>query len=213
MTTRRHTPAATGRWRSAASSLALGSALLTAAGCGLLRGPVVTPTTFYVLSSSLDPGPVRQGRALSLGLGPITLPPYLDRPQMVRRVAPNELVFDEFNRWSEPLKENFARLLATDLDKLIEIDRLVPFPWYSTTKMDYAVAVAVMRFEQQPNGDAVLDARWSIRNARGEPYVNRDTHLSRPGGTPPEVAAAMSGMAGDLARDIAVALRELDARR
>lgn len=214
MTTRRRTPAATRRRRSAAaSSLALACALLTAAGCGLLRGPSVTPTTFYVLSSSVDPGQVPQGRVLSLGLGPITLPPYLDRPQMVRRVAPNELAFDEFNRWSESLKENFTRVLGSNLEKLVEIDRLVPFPWYSTTKMDYAVEVTVTRFEQQPDGDAVLDARWSIRNAHGQPYVNRDTHLSRPAGTPQEVAAAMSGMTGDLARDIALALRELDAKR
>lgn len=214
MTTRRRTPAAAGRRRSAAaSSLALACALLTAAGCGLLRGPSVTPTTFYVLSSSADPGQVPQGRPLSVGLGPITLPPYLDRPQMVRRVAPNELAFDEFNRWSESLKENFTRVLGSNLEKLVEIDRLVPFPWYSTTKMDYAVEVTVTRFERQPDGDAVLDARWSIRNAHGQPYVNRDTRLSRPAGTSQEVAAAMSGMTGDLARDIALALRELDAKR
>jgi uncharacterized lipoprotein YmbA len=212
MTTRRRTPAATRPWWSAAtSSLALAWALLAAAGCGLLRGPNVTPTTFYVLSSSAGPDQVPQGRALSLGLGPVTLPPYLDRPQMVRRIAPNELAFDEFNRWSESLKENFTRVLGNDLEKLVGIDRLVPYPWYSTAKMDYAVAITVMRFEQQPDGQAVLDARWSIRNAHGEPYVNRDTHLSRPAGTPAEVAAAMSGMTGDLARDIALALRELDA--
>jgi uncharacterized protein len=213
MTTRRRALAVPRRWRNAAVSVPIVACAMLGAGCGLLRGPVTTPTTFYVLSSSSESGQAPQGRPLSLGLGPITLPPYLNRPQMVRRTAPNELALDEFDRWSEPLKENFIRVLGSDLQNLIGIDRLVAYPWYNTTEMDYAVEVTVMRFEQQPDGDAALDARWSIRNAQGEPYVNRETHLSRPADSPPEVVAAMSDMTGQLARDIALALRELDATR
>lgn len=213
MTMRRRTPVARRRWRrAAASALLLASAMLDA-GCALLRGPATTATTYYVLSSSAETGQVPQGRPLSVGLGPIALPPYLNRPEMVRRVAPNELVFDEFNRWSEPLKENFTRVLGSDLRQLIDIDRLVTFPWYSTTKLDYAVDVTVTRLEPQPDGDTVLDARWSISNAHGEAYVNRETHYGSPAASPPEVAAAMSRLTGELARDIALALRELDARR
>jgi uncharacterized lipoprotein YmbA len=189
-------------------SLAL-TIVLVAAGCGLLRGPTETPTTFYVLSATAEPGQAPAGGDLVLGLGPITFPPYLDRPQMVRRVAPNELVFDEFNRWSEPIKQNFERVLGNDLDRLIGIDRLIAYPWYSHTPMDYAVSVVVMRFEEQPSGDVALDARWTISNAAGKPYLNRETHLTRPARSPAEVAGAMSGMTGDLARDIAGALHEL----
>jgi uncharacterized lipoprotein YmbA len=183
------------------------------AGCGLLRGPDTTATMYYVLSSSAETGQVPPGRPLAVGLGPIALPPYLNRPEMVRRVAPNELVFDEFNRWSEPLKENFTRVLGSDLQQLIDIDRLVTFPWYSTTKLDFAVEVTVARFEAQPDGDTVLDARWSIRKPQGELYVNRDTHHSVPTTSPLDIAAAMSRLTGELAREIALALRELDARR
>ena len=212
MTTRQPTPVAPRRRRRAtAPALLLASALL-GAGCGLLRGPATTPTTFYVLSSSAEAGQVPQGRPLTIGLGPIALPPYLNRPEMVRRVAPNELVFDEFNRWSEPLKENFTRALGSDLQQLMEIDNLVAFPWYSTTKMDYAIEVSVMRFEQQPDGEVVLDARFSIRNAQGAPYLNREAHHSSPAASPPEIAAAMSSLTGALAHDIALALRQLDAR-
>jgi uncharacterized lipoprotein YmbA len=190
------------------ASLALGVALL-AGGCSLLRGPQTTPTTFYVLSSTSQPGDVPAGRPLSLGLGPIELPPYLDRPQMVRRIAPNELAFDEFNRWSEPLKENFARVLGTDLDRLIGIERLITYPWYSNTPMDYSVAVVVLRFELQPDGAVALDTRWAIGDGRGHPIVNRESRSSRPAESPAEVAGAMSELTGELARDIAAALREL----
>jgi len=189
-------------------SLAL-AIVFVAAGCGLLRGPTETPTTFYVLSTTADAGQAPAGRDLVLGLGPISLPPYLERPQMVRRVAPNELTFDEFNRWSEPLKQNFERVLGNDLDRLLGIERLIAYPWYSNTPMDYAVSVVVMRFEEQPSGDVALDARWAISNAVGKPYLNRETHLTRPASSPAEIADAMSGLTGDLARDIAGALHEL----
>ena len=132
----------------ASSSLALGFALF-AAGCSLLRGPTTVPTTFYVLSATDEPGQVPAGRELTLGLGPIHLPPYLERPQMVRRVAPNELVFDEFNRWSEPLKENFVRVLANDLDRLLGVERMIGYPWYSNTPM---LAGRCTMWKNLPNG-------------------------------------------------------------
>jgi len=134
---------------------------------------------------------------------------------MVTRVAPNQLAFDEFNRWSESLKSNFVNALATDLDTLIGFERLVLYPWYSTTKLDYAVTVVVLRFETQPDGDVALDARWGGGDGRGTAFVNRESHFTRPAGgaaeTAAETAMALSEMVGDLAHDIATALREVDA--
>src|SRR5262249_34937429 len=121
--------------------------LLLTAGCSLLRGPEMTPTTFYVLSGTSTAGDIPSGRQMILGLGPISFPGYLGRPQMVTRVAPNELAFDEFNRWSEPLKQNFEQVLATNIDRLVGVKRLIPFPWYANTQLDYSITVNVMRFE------------------------------------------------------------------
>jgi uncharacterized lipoprotein YmbA len=188
------------------ASLILG-VVLTVGGCGLLRSPTAPPTTFYVLTATAEPGQVPAGRHLTLGLGPITLPPYLNRPEMVRRVAPNQLAFDEFNRWSEPLKDNVVRALGTDLDKLLGTERLIPYPWYSSTQMDYTVEVSILRFEPQPDGQVVLDARWSIGDSHGQQLVNHDSHFEHPAGSPPENAAALSTMLGELAHDIASALR------
>jgi uncharacterized lipoprotein YmbA len=187
------------------------SLVATAFGCGLLRSPSVPPTTFYILSATSERGQIPTGRPLTLGLGPVKLPPYLNRPEMVRRVAPNQLSFDEFNRWSEPLKDNVVRVLAADLDALLGLDRVIFYPWYSSTPMDYSVAVTVLRFEPQPDGNAVLDARWSIGNGRGEQLASRDVHFEHPAGAPAQTAAALSAMLGDLATEIGTALRTLDA--
>jgi uncharacterized lipoprotein YmbA len=195
------------------AALLLGIVVLAGGGCSLFRSPTAPPATFYVLTATVEPGEVPPGRRLTLGLGPITLPPYLNRPEMVRRVTPNQLSFDEFNRWSEPLKDNVVRALGTDLDKLLGIERLVSYPWYNTTQIDYAVEVGILRFEPQPDGQAVLDARWSISNSHGQPLVNHDSHFEHPAGPPPQSAAALSTMVGELARDIASALRTADTVR
>jgi len=184
-----------------------------AAGCGLLRGPTATPTEFYVLNAGArqDAPPVR--RRLVIGLGPVTLPPYLQRPEMVTRVAANQLWFDENNRWSEPLKDNFTYVLAADLDSDLNLERIVRYPWYSTTQMDYVVVVAVENFEVQPSGEVALKARWGIGDVLGTEFASRESQFTRPGGPPGTVAAALSELVGDLASEIASAMRQVDATR
>jgi uncharacterized lipoprotein YmbA len=90
---------------------------------------------------------------------------------------------------------------------------MVFYPWYSSTPIDYGIAVAVLRFERQPDGNAWLDARWSVGDGHGTIFLNRDVHFSRPAGSPAETAAALSELTGDLSREIAAALREVDATR
>jgi uncharacterized lipoprotein YmbA len=181
---------------------------LAAAGCGLLRGPNVQPTQFYVLTAVAQPSDASpSSRQLIIGLGPVKLPDYLNRPEMVSRVTPNELRLDQFDRWGEPLKDNFIHTLATNLDTLLNLRQVVSFPWYSNTPMDYTVVVTVLRFEPQPEGQVLLSARWEIGDTKGHALVNRDSQFTRPGGTPAETAAALSQLVADLSDEIASALR------
>jgi len=186
------------------------AALLTAHGCSLLRGPSQQPTQFYVLTGAVDRSAAPDGRKLVLGLGPVTLPSYLDRPEMVSRVESNQLWFDEYNRWGEPLKANVLRVLAGDLDALLNLERVVSYPWYRGTPMSYSVAVAISRLEPQPSGEVELSARWGIGDGEGTVLTSRESRFTRPGGSPAQNAAAMSDLVGDLSTEIATALRALD---
>jgi uncharacterized lipoprotein YmbA len=188
----------------------LALALLAASGCGLLRGPNVQPTQFYVLTALSQPDVPPPGRRLVIGLGPVHLPDYLNRPEMVSRVEENQLHFDQFNRWGEPLKDNFVRVLASNLDTLLHLDHVVLFPWYSNTPMDCTVVVTVLRFEPQPSGEVLLSARWGIGDGKGHALDSRDSHFTRPGGSPAETAAALSELLAELSSEIAGALRKLD---
>jgi uncharacterized protein len=54
---------------------------------------------------------------------PVSLPSFLERPQLVAWTGPGEVPIDEFLRWAEPLDASAQRVLADDLA------RLLPLPW------------------------------------------------------------------------------------
>jgi uncharacterized lipoprotein YmbA len=181
-----------------------------ASSCGLLSTPRPAPTDFYVLTGVGTAPTAAAERRLSLGIGPIEFPSYLNRPEMVSRVAENQLSFDEFHRWGEPFKDNFTHVLATDLDNQLSLARVTFYPWYNTTPMDFAVSLSVLRFEPQPSGDLLLRARWIVTNGRDPTILaNHEFVAQHPGGTPEENAAGLSQLVAQLADEIATTLRSL----
>ncbi len=123
-------------------------------------------TRFYVLSSLSGASTETEASAadhdLVIGIGPIELPDYLDRPQIVTRASRNELRIAEFDQWAEPLKSSLSRVLAENLSNLLHTDRIVIFPWKRSTPVDYKVTVEVIRFDTGTDGQSVLVARWSV---------------------------------------------------
>jgi uncharacterized protein len=177
------------------------------------------PSRFYVLSAQSSPEPASTAAAvaagtpsLAIGLGPVTLPKYLDRPQIMTRTSPYELRFAEFDRWAEPLEINFSRVLGEHLSGQIPTDRLALFPWPRNTSIDYQVTVEVTEFYGQMDGQSSLVALWSIFRGEGkEELLRRKSGFSAPAGRQDygAVVAAMSQTVADLGREIAGALRTL----
>lgn len=199
----------------------LGAASVALAlGCSVLRARP-DPVRYFVLTPAAAPdggataatGP--GGRPLALGLGPIRLPPYLGRLPIVVRLASNQLQVSPFDRWAEPLAQNFSRVLAEDLGALLATDGIVTHPWYPSTPLDYQVGIEVTRFEQVAGGDAELAARWEIADGGGAVLLTRTSHLTeRPGGEDTEaMVAALSRAVAALSNDIATAVRQVAARR
>lgn len=181
-----------------------------AAGC-LPAGD--QPSKFYLLRSMDDAAPPSASRNLALGVGPLQLPPYLDRPQIVTQTAGNELRLSEFHRWAEPLKENFTRVLANNLTGLLSTDRVFVFPWGRSVSVDYQVKVEVTRFIGQLGGTSFLTARWSIFGQEGQKLLlTRGTQLSTPteAATYDALVAAMNRGLTDLSREIASAILSLN---
>jgi uncharacterized lipoprotein YmbA len=183
----------------------LGVVLLGLHGC--TSSP---PTRFYVfpsLTGAETAAPAAQ-RELTIGVGPVTLHPYLDRPQIVTRASRARLVLGEFDQWGAPLRDSVTRSLAENLSLLIPTDRVVLHPWSRTTVPDYQVTVDVLQFDAGPGGEVILAVRWQILNADEKALVMRTSRLTAvAGGREYEATVtAMSRTLDALSRDIAAAL-------
>lgn len=124
---------------------------------------VTAPTRFYVLDSppksrSLD----QAGECVILGVGPVEIPAYLDRPQIVVRVSPNEIQPSEFEQWGEPLAQGIGRVLAEAISAEVCVKNVEYFPWKSFARVDYQVILRVKRFEASPGQKVELLAHWSL---------------------------------------------------
>jgi len=152
--------------------------------------------------------------ALILGLGPIKFPTYLDRSEVVTRVEPNQVEVSETEHWAEPLKINFTRVLSQNLSVLFGGPQVVNFPWYSSSRIDYQIAIDVERFESDAQGNATLIAQWSVEDpATNKVLDHGDANLTAPSGGGDEPAAALSQALGNFSRQIATAVRQVNAQR
>lgn len=121
---------------------------------------------FYVLNSLTETASEKitekNHSKVVLGIGPINLPEYLDRPQIMTRTGGNELEYTEFHLWAEPLKDNLARVLGENLSVLIDTNQIHQFPWRRSAKIDYQLKVDVITFDGNLEGDSVLTVRWAL---------------------------------------------------
>jgi uncharacterized protein len=194
-------------------------ATIALAGCSLLS-PVPDKSKYFVVTPTA-PGTsasqINQGitRGLVLGLGPIKLPDYLNRTEIVTRIEPNQLQLAENDHWAEPLKDNFTRVLSQNLSTLLGTQQIVNFPWYSSTHIDYQIIVTVDRFECDNQGTARLAARWSINDPVSERILNRnDADLTAPcSGDVDQGVAGLSQTLSALSGQIAMAMSQVAATR
>ena len=175
---------------------------LTLVGCGGAK------QKYYRLSSD-GPAPVGT-TGLSVGIGPVTLPGYLDRAELVFQSTTNEFQVPLDAHWTGTLKDNISNVLAANVGNRLRSGNVVSFPWNPILKLRYTVAVDVNRFQAVSGKGAILEVSWRVlgggegqlisrHNARYEEPVQGDGY--------DPVVAAESRLLARLADDIAASLR------
>jgi uncharacterized lipoprotein YmbA len=145
-------------------------------------------------------------------VGPLHLPGYLDRRQIVTRVNPNELKLSELDNWAEPLKDNVTRVLVENISRLICTEAVVIFPWNKSTHIDFQIDIKIVWMDGKLGETANLLTQWSIidasdksvlltKNSQYTESVTKTTYLA--------LVAAHSRLIATFSHDIAQAIKSI----
>lgn len=129
----------------------------------VLAGCINTPLPdYYVLTAERGSAGVSVALAdLALGLGPITIPETINRPNIVTPLDSNQLEVAEYHRWSEPLIDNISRVVITNVADRLGVNKIYAYPWLGN-KIDYQVKVDVLQMIGTPAGSVYLQVRWQL---------------------------------------------------
>ena len=174
-------------------------------------------TRFYLLSTVADEpvsGSVEARAPFVIAVGPVSLPSYLDRPQIVTRQGPNAIDIASFDQWAGSLDDMIAGVLVEDVAARLPRDRVVAFRSVSRPRHDFRVAVDVSRFDVDDADEAVLVAAWQVYGLGGRTPVHAGETTTRARAASDSYddrVAAMSLALGDLGAEIALAVLQLPA--
>ena len=164
---------------------------------------------FYVLSS-LPPPVLSAAEGTTIGVFPVAMPDYLDRPQIVTRASENEIKIDEFSRWAEPLKESFTSALVQNLSSLLNTAKVIKTTGSTGFPIALQVGVEVVQFDGSLGGDVVLIVRWGIFDPGGKKLLlGKRSSFKEPTGaaTYEALVVAESKAVAALSREIAEAVK------
>ena len=150
------------------------------------------------------------GPPLYIGIMPVEIPDYLDRPQIVTRDANDELKIAEFDRWAGELQNDVARVLAETLTSGFPGHRVFILTGRRAIPADYRITVQVTRFDPTPGKNVWLKAEWAVLGKDGRQVVVRgESSLVEPlaDGSYSATVTAMSRAVDRLGREIADAMR------
>lgn len=148
----------------------LAGMLIVLAACGS-----TPPSDYYVLSAAATETP--SGDSPSLGVGPVSIPEYLNRNSMVFNRDGNKLEIASFARWAEPLESGISRVLSINLASRLNTEDIQVFPWHPSQAPDYAVGVRLLVLDSN-SVRAQLVAEWSLRTKKdGSAEVRRIVSL------------------------------------
>jgi uncharacterized lipoprotein YmbA len=196
--------------KSTIGALALLSVLILA-GCA--SSP---PSNFYVLNP-ITPANANTQYKADLGgkmirIGPVNVPAYVNRPQMVERVSPEELRLLEFERWAEPVDKAVILTLQDNLTELLGSKGYTFFKWNEFKLSNYQLIVQVTRLDGAPGGKFGLTARWALLGGDNHKLlllqgcrITKDV----PGSSPKDLVTAHSEALADLSRRIATSLQTM----
>jgi uncharacterized lipoprotein YmbA len=147
-------------------------------------------------------------------VGPVKIPEYQDRPQIVTQNKEKMLKFAQFDRWGESLDHGVARLLGEELTVMLPGAKFILYPWNPVIPVKYQVVVDIVQLNSELDKDLFLVAQWLVIDVQNtKTMVIKRSEFRQP--IIPQnysgLAKALSTACASLSSEIAGALATLEA--
>ncbi len=168
------------------------AAAATVTGC--VPGHKSKTQSFYLLTTRVQATSISATANTSIGIGPVRVAPFLQRPQIVTHGGSGGLNVAETQRWSEPLEQGIQRVLLQNLTALTGADTR-NFPWTQATIPHYALRVDVIDLDRGANGNALLEVSWILEDiTHNKMLVSRRERLTAAIATSDDTTAATTAL-------------------
>ncbi|MCG8491897.1 MAG: PqiC family protein [Sneathiellales bacterium] len=155
----------------------LAASILTLGACSVI-GPS-QPTRFYVLTadkSVSSASNIAVSKNVQIGIGPVDIPGYADRPQIVTLGESNRLVVADLDQWAEPVQGNIARILVSNISAQMDSRQVYSYPAsFQPDAGGLQVSVEIEEIIQTETGIARLKASWNIKRLVDNRLLSRES--------------------------------------
>jgi hypothetical protein len=183
------------------------------AGC-LGSSPRLEYFTLRSASGEAAGAPLAARPDLGLAVGPLEIPRYLDRPEIVTQDGSNRLVVADAHRWGGSLRSDILRVVADDVGRLLGTARVAVYPSEPRFPARFRILLDVRELESVQGQRVTLLARWTIAGtADGRALAIEESRIEQPVASPSfdDLVAAQSATFGTLSRKIAERVEALAA--
>lgn len=117
------------------------------------------PNSYYTLRAD-GSLPTRSG--MGIGVGPVSIAEYIDRPNLVIAETEHRLGVAENHRWAGDLSSAITRVMATNLGRRWNTGSVRTYPWREDVGLSRQVSIDILQLHGEADGYAVLEASWRV---------------------------------------------------
>ncbi len=99
---------------------------------------------------------------LRLGIDDVTLPAYLEKPQIMISSSPNRVALEEYHQWAGALDKNIKSVISTNLASLLPGAIVETSPWNVKFKPTYQLQIDIEQFTIDMQGNSILRAEFIL---------------------------------------------------
>lgn len=164
---------------------------------------------YYLLSAPTETIEKTGVISQSIGLGPIKLPDYLQRPQMIRHHGDTTLDMANNHYWAERLDKGIARVLGLHLTQYDHSRIILPFPWRNDSRPSQSLRLYIHELKFI-NGNAKINATWELVDTVQQHKLSQQHFIRQvnAGNNAEGMAIAYSQLFAELAKEMDKALNK-----